>query len=539
MLRNVASIASALAAAVLGSFATAPVLSGAGWTEYRSGPFRVVSNAGDRVARERLNEMEQLRWVLGGLLGKQDLDTVWPVELVLFPNPREYGPHALSTPFVEGGSSRLSAGNAEAAQPLDWRRDLIRILIDDNAGRMPDAVETALCDLFSTLQVAGTRVTLGAPPPDGVLSGDRLRAWAKLHMLATRDAYSGRFRIFLNNLQQGGDEDVSARNAFGFDAAELNRRAGVYLEAAKFIPAPVNGRALAPARDFVEKNISEADSSALLAELAAGGKSFPPESPRGLFAKNTTAALELAAKANPKWAEPHVRLAALASDPATRIKELTAAATLAPRNAQYWQTLAEAQTLADQFAGAAKSWALAERNATSEADRTRIHQARMDMQERRTDFELAERQRIAAEAAAELQRIKDQAAAEVHAAEDAANRQQAALRSNQPVVTPAVPWWNDEAGTPVEGLLTRVDCLAVSFKLTIQKSSNAKDTVVLLVRDPKKLSVRGNAANPQNGAQIEFDCGVQRPPRKIQLVHDAKPDAKLGTAGDVRVVEFP
>ena len=513
------------------AFAAAPLLSAAGWTEYRSGPFRVVSNSGDRVARERLNEMEQLRWVLGGLLGKPDLDTVWPVNLVLFPNTREYGPHALVRPFVEGGSSILSAGSAEGPQPLDWRRDLTRMLIEDNAGRMPDAIETALCDLFSTLQVAGTRVTLGTPPPAGVLSADRMRAWAKVHMLATRDEYSGKFRIYLNNLQQGGEEDdLGVRNAFGITAAELNRRAGEYLDAGKFLAVPANGRAIALAKDFVEKNVSEADASALLAELAAAGKTFPPESPRGLVAKNTRAALELAAKANPKWAEPHVLLAKLESDPAARIKELTAAATLAPRSATNWQTLAEAQTLADQFAGAAKSWALAERNAPSDADRARIHQAKLDMQERRTDFEIAERARVAAEQAAELQRIKNAAAAEVHAAEDAANRQQGGLKSNQ---TP-VAWWADETGTPVEGLLTRVDCQASSFKLTIQKA-NSKDTVVLLVRDPQKLSVRGNSPN----AQVEFGCGVQRPPRKIQLVHDAKPDAKLGTAGDVRVVEFP
>jgi hypothetical protein len=520
MLRRLAALA----------LAFSPVLSAASWTEYRSGPFRVVSNAGDRAARERLNEMEQLRWVLGGLLGKQDLDTVWPVNLILFPNVREYGPHALQRPFVEGGSSMLSAGNSESPQPLDWRRDLTRMLIEDNAGRMTDPIETALCDLFSTLQVAGTRVTLGTPPPAGVLSGDRMRVWAKLHMLATRDEYSGKLRIYLNNLQQGGEEDVGARNAYGVNAAELDRRAGVYLEAGKFIAVPVSGRALAVTKDFVEKNVPEADAAALLAELSAGGKNFPPESPRGLVAKNTTAALELAATANPKWAEPHALLARLESDPTVRIKELTAAATLAPRSAQNWQTLAEAQTLADQFAGAAKSWALAERNAPTEADRARIHQARLDMQERRTDFELAERQRIANEQAAELQRIKDQAAAEVHAAEDAANRQQGGLKSKQAPVA----WWADEQGTPVEGLLTRVDCLASSLKLTIQKTS-AKDIVLLLVRDPQKLSVRGNSTN----AQVEFGCGVQRPPRKIQVVHDAKPDAKLGTAGDVRVVEFP
>jgi hypothetical protein len=351
-------------------------------------------------------------------------------------------------------------------------------------------------------------------------------------MLATHDEYSGKLRIYLNNLQQGGDEDVGARNSFGFNAAELDRRAQAYLDAGKFAAAPASGRAIAPNRDFVEKSVSEADANALLAELSAAGKSFPPDSPRGLVAKNTRDSLELAARANPKWAEPHIRLASLISNSAARIEELKTAARLAPRMASNWQALAELQTtLADQFADAAKSWALAERNATNDADRARIHKARLDEQEQRAEFELSERRRIAAEQAAELQRIKNQAAAEVHAAEDAANLKQGGLKSN----TAPVAWWTEEQGTPVEGTLTRVDCLTGPFKLTVQLSGGTAkkpNQVVLLVRDPIKLTVRG-------ATQAEFACGVQRPPRKIRLVHDSKPDTKLGTAGDIRVVEFP
>ena len=55
----------------------------ADWTEYRVGPLRVVSNAGDGDARKQLTEMEQLRFVLGGMLGKEpirreELDALWP-----------------------------------------------------------------------------------------------------------------------------------------------------------------------------------------------------------------------------------------------------------------------------------------------------------------------------------------------------------------------------------------------------------------------------------------------------------------------------
>src|SRR5580704_1271703 len=155
----------------------------ADWTEYRMGPFRVISNAGDRPARERLTEMEQSRHVLAGMLGKPDLPTVWPIVLVLFPNQKEYGPHALQQPFVPGGSSDLSAWTADTPQPLDWRREIVRRLIADNAGLLSGVTVTALEDLFSTIDVNATRVKLGAPLPAGALPPDRLREWAKIQLL--------------------------------------------------------------------------------------------------------------------------------------------------------------------------------------------------------------------------------------------------------------------------------------------------------------------------------------------------------------------
>ncbi len=197
----------------------------ASWIEYRIGPFRVVSDAGDKSSRDRLNEMEQLRHVLGVMLGKDSLgvggpqqsqiETIWPIHVVLFSSTKEYGPHALSQPFIEGGSAMLSAWTADVPMPRDWLRALTRALIDQNAGRMPESVETALCDLFSTIKVNGTKVMLGAPLPAGELPPDRLRAWAKMQLIATNPDFSGKARVYLNNLQGGGDLLLATRNAFG------------------------------------------------------------------------------------------------------------------------------------------------------------------------------------------------------------------------------------------------------------------------------------------------------------------------------------
>jgi hypothetical protein len=77
-----------------------------------------------------------------------------------------------------------------------------------------------------------------------------------------------------------------------------------------------------------------------LAELKAAGKTFSPVSPRGLLAAGTAVSLEQAAKANPRWAEPHVRLAALETNKLVKVSRLKTATTLEPNNSAYgklWQ----------------------------------------------------------------------------------------------------------------------------------------------------------------------------------------------------------
>jgi hypothetical protein len=490
----------------------------ADWTEYRMGPFRVISNAGDRAARERLTEMEQTRHVLAGMLGKTELQAVWPIVLVLFPNQREYGPRAVPQPFVPGGSTDLSAWAGDTPQPQDWRREIVRRLIADNAGPLPAVTVTALCDLFSTIEVNATRVKLGTRPAS--LPADRERAWAKIQLLATNPEYAGRFRVYLGNLQQGSEESVAAHNGFDLTLEELNKRVDAYYRAGVFEASPMSGEALNPNRDFIEKRLPQSDVEDWLAELKAAGKTFSPVSPRGLLAAGTAVSLEQAIKANPRWAEPHVRLAALETNKLVKVSRLKTATTLEPNNSAYWQLLAEAQAAAEQPADAAKSWIAAERTATTDAERAHIHQVRLDAEQRRIEFEIATKKREIDERAADLQRVKDGAAAEIRAAEAKANREQGGLKSG----ASPVPFSQISGGETITGTLLQVDCLNGPRRLTIQK--NARDTVKVLVR-----STDGSKAT-------DFACGAQKPPHQVMVIHDAKPDPTLGTIGNVHTYEL-
>ena len=223
------------------------------------------------------------------MLGKPDLPTVWPMVLVLFPNQKEYGPHSLPQPFVPGGSSDLSAWTADTPQPLDWRREIVRRLIADNAGLLSGVTVTALEDLFSTIEVNATRVRLGAPLPAGALPPDRLRAWAKIQLLATTPEYAGRFRVYLSNLQQGNEESVAARNGFGLTLAELNRRAKRVLPCRGFRSISGFRGSLKSESRFYRKAPSAIGRRGLVRRAESCREDFPPGSPRGLFAEGTAA----------------------------------------------------------------------------------------------------------------------------------------------------------------------------------------------------------------------------------------------------------
>ena len=101
-----------------------------------------------------------------------------------------------------------------------------------------------------------------------------------------------------------------------------------------------------------------------------------PEKARAAFAK--------AVQADTNSAEAHHEYAAHLTG-AEQIKELQAAAKLAPQNMEYQADLARAYLEAKQFAAAARAWTAAEQAATNDADREKMIQARLQIESQRLD----------------------------------------------------------------------------------------------------------------------------------------------------------
>ena len=540
------------------------------WVDAKSGPFQVLSDAGDRAVRDKLAYLEQFREALGVTIGKNDLHLAWPLRVLVFKNAKELptqdggialGPHAWMLAVTENGSFSPRS-----------LKDLARIFLDQNTSRLPGPIEKGLIELFSTLEVSGTHVTLGAPVPPG----ERDRDWARMHLLTVNPDYFGRTRVLINNLEQSYDFDPAYRNAYQKTGAQIEKEVDAYIAVGNFGTTSVPGRALSPTRDIrptptdadaakiavadllmahkspqaqaayaALHGAAAADGLGLLAmqahkngeahTLLANAIESGSDSPRAWFelgvlepdAEKARKDLLKAGELNPKWGAPAFRLAQLEDDPGRKAVYLKKAASLEPRNIDYWQALAKADMAANNFVEAQKAWAGAERAAATPEERDRIHQVRLQVEQERADFEIAERKRLNEERERDIQRVKAQSEAEIHAAEAAANKK---MNPDGAPPPKAVEWWSGaEGNAKVEGTLQRFDCLGKQARLVIAAADGKQ--VQLLVPDPSQIVLEG-------GGEKTLGCGPQRPPRKVLVQYNARVDAKLRTAGDVVSIEF-
>lgn len=540
------------------------------WVEVRSGPFEVLSAAGERPAQEALGRLEQFRHIFGRVLSREDLRSVWPIRVLISRADRRG--EAAAAPAM-GRDGFIASLAAETQPGREWLRELARILLEANARRLPAPIETGLLDYYSMVQISGVRITMGHPPPEP--NPD----WARIHLLSLHPDYYGKLRPLVYNLQQSADTEPAWRNAVGKTATEIDREAAAYLAARSFATETVSGRALNPRTDFyplsaepprpqlaladlrlAQGRLTEAQ-SLYLAVLKAHPGSTEAEEGLGLAAlragaheqarsrlqaavqagsrnarvhfeaarleadpEKALAVLRKAAELNPEWAEPHQAMAARETDPDRRLHCLALAAKLAPREARWWRALAEAQEQAGDFRAAGRSWAAAEQAAADPGEREAIHAARRSIEQRRLQAEAAARRREAEQSERALARLKEEALRRIREAEARANREAG------PPPAKVEQWFETaQPSGKVQGRLRQIDCLKGAARLVVE-SGEGKLTR-LAIRDPSKVVVIG-------GGKLEFACGAQKPPRTVMIEYFPKQDAALGTAGEVATLEY-
>jgi hypothetical protein len=132
------------------------------WIRYASGPFEVLTDAGERAGQDTMVRFEEFRWALGEMVGEQNLITPEPIRILLFKNPQGW---STANPVVEGRVGYSVVLGEKTPVPPAVYGELTRILLDANTNRMPAAFEHGLVEFFSTLQSSGVHITGGTPPP--------------------------------------------------------------------------------------------------------------------------------------------------------------------------------------------------------------------------------------------------------------------------------------------------------------------------------------------------------------------------------------
>jgi hypothetical protein len=540
------------------------------WIALKSGPFEVFSNAGDRPAREKLMYLEQFREAMRVITGRQEMQLIWPVHVIISKGGSEG-----AKPFALGRDARMASIGESGAFSRDSLMELARILLHDNTGRLPADVEKGIIELVSTLQVDGVRVTLGAPVPEP----ERTRGWALMHLVSTNPDYAGRARVMIGNLEQSDDFDAACHNAFEKTGAQINQQTDAYLKAGNFGTTMISARAISATRDFKPAPLGVDDVPTEQADLLlAQGRAEAAEaaykalqgraaSLEGLAllkladnkdkearsilrdaidAGSTSAraylnlgwldsdseALKKARELNPRWGEPYFQLADM--DDAVdkehlekRAVLLKKAATLEPRNIDYWTALAKNEVAANNFPEAQKAWGGAEHAAVTEEEREGIRKLRASLQETRFDAEAAEKKRIKDAKEADLDRVKAQSEAAIHAAEEASRKR---LNPDGAAPPKADTWYEDaHAGPSVQGTFTRLDCLDGKRARLVVQASDGK-TVQLLVADPSQIAM--------SGGDQALTCGAQKNPRQVVVRFNPKADAKIHTTGEVTSIEL-
>jgi hypothetical protein len=530
------------------------------WIDLNIGPFHVDTDANASDARDALVNLEQLRWVLGGMLESKNLQATWPFRILITPSAQGAAPD-----FVVRHGEYVLAVAPNGSIPLDR---VAKLFLDANTSRLPSEVEAGLPQLFAGLQARGSRVTIGASPAHPDL------ALARMHLFATKPEYAGRFNVFMNNLRGGSRLLVAEANAFGKDSKALEKEAAEHLSSGAAQPVTISARPLNPKRDLGEHSIDatladlylagarldtdlksadasykaavEAGHAALgqeglalvvtheggnpeeyLKASIASGSTSPwvyVEAAKNRPANEAIPLLKKAAELNPRWWIPVHEQSKFAIKPAEKEALLEHAAKLNPRSAALWQELAELQSKDGHGLLAQNSWVRAEDAADTPAERAKIHERAGSLVDQRLDAEEAARRQIAEDARVEQERLRDRQKAKIQAAEQRANKANGGTEDDLKNV---VPWFTAQDPS-VEGELTRVECEDRRAKIWV-KPRGAR-VLVLLVTNPATVSI--------DESRTPFPCGIQHPPRKLSLTYRPRNDVQLGTAGDVTAIHF-
>lgn len=177
------------------------------WVEARSPHFTIVSDAGERQAREVARAFERLRALVRQAIPDPQLDPRGPV--LVFAAAGERTLRQLIPQFWERDGRRPAAVSWKGAhahyialrtsvRDPDRARlflhEYIHLLVRTRAPGIPAWLDEGLADFWSTLAAAPGGLEVGAPPPQHLRTLARARSWTPLAAFLASEAPRSRSR---------------------------------------------------------------------------------------------------------------------------------------------------------------------------------------------------------------------------------------------------------------------------------------------------------------------------------------------------------
>jgi tetratricopeptide (TPR) repeat protein len=125
--------------------------------------------------------------------------------------------------------------------------------------------------------------------------------------------------------------------------------------------------------------------------------------------------------------------------------------------------------------------------------------------------------------------VTEQEAEMARAAIRLTDQQEVARKSDRPPVGTPDGWKEKRGDSRIEGTLRQIDCLGSSARFHVR---TADRSLALYVANPGEVLLRNISS-----VTFEFRCGPQKP-ASVSVEYNARPDATLGTDGDVVAIEF-
>lgn len=539
------------------------------WLELVSPNFRMATDAGEKSGRGVLESLELVRRVF------RPAGAGVPVRVYLFRSEsglRPFRPSQTTRGFFQSGPEHnvIALQDVGVETPRIAVHEYVHLVLDRSSERLPRWFEEGTAEFYSTLESAGGRLLVGKPVPAHLrmlrtakwLAAETLfqvdarspyysdparvgifyaQSWALVHMLNLSEEY----RAGMPRLSQG----ATFFEAFGRSREkaiyDLRRYIGASNLPVAELEAPTREPAAATARP-----LDDSAASLLLAELYLDAGKYQeadrlyrkatgnepagaaeetalgmtalrrrdyPEARRRLAraielgssqsqtyfeyamllretggdAAQVRRLLERSIELNPAHPEAHFILGLVASKekrPADAVRHFDRAASILPRQSSFWHALALACHETGDRGCARRAASRAVDNAATPEELTM------------------------AQAAVRLVESAPEPAA-----------------APKPAVSVPPGWSGPRGGVKAEGTLKRIDCFGSSARMLID---TAGGVLRVFIPNPGEILLRDASA-----LTFEFTCGEQKP-RRVAIEYAPRPDARLGTAGDVTSIAF-